>query len=107
MTKISTYLGFCIRAGKIAFGINRIEAQKRAYLLIADGNLGKNSLKVMVKEKDRLNCSFIVTENGLLGELAHRPTVKAVAILDENLAMAIVNEAKQKPQFKFYSGGEN
>ena len=107
MTKISTYIGFCIRANKISFGINRIEAQKRAYLLIADGELGKNSLKVMVKEQGRLNCPFIVTEKGLLGELAHRPTVKAVAILDENLALAIIKEASQKPQFKFYSGGEN
>ena len=107
MTKISTYLGFCIRAGKIAFGINRIEAQKRAHLLIADGELGKNSLKVMAKEQGRLNCPLVITEKGLLGELAHRPTVKAVAILDENLANAIVKEASQKPQFKFYSGGEN
>lgn len=107
MTKISTYLGFCIRAGKIVFGINRIESQKRAYLLIADGELGKNSFKVMVKEQGRLNCPLIVTEKGLLGELTHRPTVKAVAILDENLAVAIVKEAQQKPQFKFYSGGEN
>ncbi len=107
MTKISTYLGFCIRAGKIAFGINRIESQKRAYLLIADGELGKNSFKAMIKEQDRLNCPLIVTENGLLGELTHRPTVKAVAILDENLAVAIEKETRQKLQFEFYSGGEN
>lgn len=107
MTKISIYLGFCIRAGKIVFGTNRIESQKRACLLIADGNLGKNSFKIMVKEQARLNCPLLVTENGVLGELTHRPTVKAVAIVDENLAMAIINEAKQKPQIKFYSGGEN
>ena len=107
MTKISTYLGFCIRAGKIVFGINRIESQKRAYLLIADGELGKNSLKVMIKEQGRLNCPLMITENSLLGELTHRPTVKAVAISDENLATAIIKESQQKPQFKFYSGGEN
>ena len=75
--------------------------------MIADGNLGKNSFKIMVKEQARLNCPLLVTENGVLGELTHRPTVKAVAIVDENLAMAIINEAKQKPQIKFYSGGEN
>jgi hypothetical protein len=50
---------------------------------------------------------LIITEKGLLGELTHRPTVKAVAISDENLAAAIVNEMQRKPQFKFYSGGEN
>ena len=49
----------------------------------------------------------MITERGLLGELTHRPAVKAVAILEEQLALAIVKEAESKPQFKFYSGGQN
>ena len=105
--KISTYLGFCIRAGKISFGIDRIETQKRAYLLIADGSLSENSLKVMKRAQERLHCPLIITGNGLLGELTHRPAVKAVAITDEQLALAVVKAADGVPQFEFYSGGLN
>lgn len=107
MNKISTYLGFCIRAGKITFGVDRIETQKRAYLLIADGALSDNSKKVMVKAKERMNCPLLITENGLLGELTKRSSVKAVAVTEEQLAKAIVNESQGKSQLKLYSGGQN
>ena len=101
MNKISTYLGFCIRAGKITFGIDRVETQKRAYLLLADGELSENSMKIMKKSMSRLNCELLVTEKGLLGALLHRPGVKAAAITEEQLAKAVVKEAQGKPQFKF------
>lgn len=107
MNKISAYLGFCIRAGKIVFGIDRIEIAKKAYLLIADGDLKGNSFKIMLKTSERLSCNIFVTENGLLGELLHKPQVKAVAITDEQLALAIVNASQGKSQFKLYSGGHN
>ena len=107
MTKISTYLGFCIRAGKITFGVDRIETQKRAYLLIADGLLSENSKKLLVKAKERMNCPLLIAENGLLGELTHRPNVKAVAVTEEQLAKAILKESQGKSQLKLYSGGQN
>ena len=101
MNKISTYLGFCIRAGKITFGIDRVETQKKAYLLIADGNLSENSMKIMIKSRERLKCPLLMTEKSLLGTLLHRPNVKAVAITEEQLAKAIVKEVDGKPQFNF------
>lgn len=107
MNKISTYLGFCIRAGKISFGVDRIETQKRAYLLIADGALSENSKKIMIKARERMRCPLLITENGLLGELTRRPTVKAVAVTEEQLAKAILKESQGKPELKLYSGGQN
>ena len=107
MNKISSYLGFCIRAGKIVFGVDRIETQKKAYLLLADGELKENSFKIMLKASEKFSAKLIVTENNLLGELLHRPQVKAVAITDEQLALAIINAMQSKPQFKLYSGGQN
>ena len=107
MNKISTYLGFCIRAGKIVFGIDRIETLKKAYLLRADGELKENSFKIMLKASEKFSTKVIVTENNLLGELLHRPQVKAVAITDEQLALAIEKSMQGKPQFKLYSGGRN
>lgn len=107
-SKIETYLGFCIRAGKIIFGTEMISRQKKGVkLLIFDGGMGANSLKIMIKAKETLACPLIQTEVGVLGELVHRPSVKAVAIKDEHLASAILKEIADAPQFKLYSGGNN
>lgn len=106
--KIQTYLGFCIRARKIIFGVEMIERQKKGIkLLMADGAIGKNSLKPTVQAHEKFGCPLIMTGAGLLGELLHRPAVKAIAITDENLAAAIVAEAKKQLEFTFYSGGNN
>ena len=106
--KIETYLGFCIRARKIIFGVEMLERQKKGVkLLMADSAIGKNSLKPTLQAREKFGCPLIMTDENLLGEILHRPAVKAIAITDENLAAAIVAEAKNQPQFTFYSGGNN
>ena len=91
--KIETYLGFCIRARKIIFGVEMIERQKKGgKLLMADGAIGKNSLKPTVQAQEKFACPLIMTDEGLLGEILHRPAVKAIAITDESLATAIVGK---------------
>ena len=107
-SKVETYLGFCIRSGKIIFGTEMISRQKKGVkLLISDGGMGANSFKIMVQAKETLSCPLLQTAAGLLGELVHRPSVKAVAIKDEHLASAILNVVADDPQFKLYSGGNN
>ncbi len=97
--KIESYLGFCIRSRKILFGAEMIERQKKGvYLLICDGAIGKNSLKSVVKAKQTLSCPLYQTEEGALGEWTRRPSVKAVAILDEHLAAAILSVAEGQMQ---------
>ena len=106
--KIETYLGFCIRAGKIVFGVDRLEKQKKGvHLILVDGGVGKNSLKPALLAKDRLQCPMIMTENGVLGDTLHRPAVKVAAITDEHLATAILSVVGSVSQFKLYSGGNN
>lgn len=106
--KIEAYLGFCIRSGKIAFGVDRAEVLKKGvYLLIADGALSENSFKAFVKLQEKFRCPLLVTEGGALGELLHRPVVKAAAIKDKNLASAILSAAEGDVRYKLYSGGNN
>ena len=63
--KIETYLGFCIRAGKIIFGVEMIERQKKGVkLLMADGAIGKNSLKPTVQAQEKFGCPLIMTGAG-------------------------------------------
>ena len=104
--KISTYLGFCIRSGKIVFGVDRAEALKKGvHLLIADSTLSENSMKVLVKLK--FSCPLLVTEGLSLSQLLHRPAVKAAAVKDKNLASAILTASASDAQYKLYSGGNN
>ena len=106
--KISTYLGFCIRSGKIVFGVDRAEALKKGvHLLIADSTLSENSMKVLVKLKEKCSCPLLVTEGVSLSELLHRPAVKAAAVKDKNLASAILTASASDAQYKLYSGGNN
>lgn len=105
-SKIETYLGFCVRARKIVFGIDEIEKQKKGvYLIVCDGALGDNSLKVAKKTQERLACPIIITKKGELGELLHKPTVKTVAIKDNHLASAIIQTAETDYEVISYSGG--
>lgn len=107
-SKIETYLGFCIRSGKLTFGTDNIEKQKKGvWLLIADDALKENSRKLMFTLREKFSCPLVFTGEGVLGELTHRPAVKAAAVKERNLAAAILSEAERDGQFKIYSGGEN
>lgn len=104
-SKIETYLGFCVRARKIVFGVDEITKQKKSFLLLVDDTLGESSLKEMQKAWERLRCPMFVVQDGGLGKLLHREGVKAVSIKDQNLASAILSVVESGSQFKLYSGG--
>jgi len=108
LKKLEAYLGFCIRSGKITFGVDGIEAlRKGVVILLADEGLGESSFKTLHKLREKFACALIKCPRGTLGELLHRPAVKAVAVKDKNLANAILSVAEGEPQFKIYSGGTN
>lgn len=107
-SKVETYLGFCVRAGKIVYGVDNVEnARKGVYLLIADEALGASSLKIVIKAQEKLACPLLIAKQGALSEFLHRPTVKTVAIKEKNLAAAILSALAEEPQLKLYSGGNN
>ena len=107
-SKIETYLGFCIRCGKIVFGVDELENQRKGvFLILADEGLGNSSKKIVEAARERLNVPLLWAKEETLGGLVHRPAVKVAAIKDKNLAAAIVTAAEGELQFKFYSGGNN
>ena len=107
-SKISTYLGFCIRSGKIVFGVDNAEKEKRdVYLLLVDENLGRSSFNTIKRVQEKFACPTYIVAAGELGKLLYRETVKAVTIKDKNLASALIKECGENPQFKLYSGGNN
>lgn len=107
-SKISSYLGFCIRSGKIAFGVDNAEKEKKdVYLLLVDENLGRSSFNTIKRVQEKFLCPTYIVEAGELGKLLYRESVKAVTIKDKNLAGALIKECGENPQFKLYSGGNN
>lgn len=107
-SKVQTYLGFCIRAGKIVFGAEEAEQQKKGvHLLLMDEAVGNSSQKAVYKAQEKFRCPLLIVEKNRLGELLHRPAVKAAAVKDGHLATAILDVATGDPQFKLYLGGNN
>lgn len=90
--KIEAYLGFALRAGKAALGLNSIETVKKGiFCLLLDGRAAKNSQKQARKLSARFACPLITV--GDLGALAKREGCKIIAIKDSSLAQAILRAA--------------
>lgn len=105
MAKLASYFGFCVRSGKIAYGVDEIEKQKKSvFLIVIDGELGASSTRAVLKAKEKFSCPMLVAEAGALGELLHKPAVKAVAIKEKHLAEAILAALEEEPKLKIYGG---
>ena len=104
-SKVKTYIGFCIKARKIALGAGAIEALKGGvYLLILDGSAAKNSQRLALKYKNRFSCPLLVCKDGF-EEVVNKPDCKLAAVRDKNLADAILKSGDSS--FELYTeGGE-
>lgn len=101
--KIETYLGFCIKAGKAAFGLDRAESLKRrADLILADKSLSDGSMKRAKRLCEKFRCPLLICEGVSLGELLHRPACKLLAVSEKNLAAAILSAAENNGNFKLF-----
>lgn len=88
--KIETYLGFCLRARKIALGGGMIDTlRKGVYLIIVCSTASENTFKLAIKYKNRFSCPLIVCRSGLENAV-HKEGCKIAAIRDISLARAII-----------------
>ena len=89
-SKIETYIGFCIKSGKISLGSGAIDTLKNGVkLLILDGTAAKNSQRLALKFKNRFNCPLIICKSGFEC-IVNREGAKLAAIRDEELSKAIL-----------------
>ena len=101
--KLASYFGFCVRSGKIAYGVDDIEKQKKSvFLLVFDEALGGSSTRVLIKAQEKFACPMLVAGQGVLAQLLHKPAVKAVAIKDKHLAQAILSVLDGDAMLKNY-----
>lgn len=93
--KIESYIGFCLRARKIALGAGSIDVLKKGvFLIIVCSTASENTFKLALKYKDRFSCPLMVCKTGLENAV-HKPTCKVVAIKDFQLADAIIKNADE------------
>ncbi len=103
VNKISAYIGFAIKAGKVIYGIDAVEVyRKKTYLLIASEDISENSFKAAKKIQERLKVPLAVTQGIKLEELVHKPNCKFIAITVKNLSDAILENASLNNNFIIY-----
>lgn len=91
MAKAETYIGFAIKAGKLIRGSGAVEnIKKTVYLIIADFNASDNTKKLIIKYKNRFSCPLMYFKEGF-EKAVNRAGCKVAAVLDENLARAILD----------------
>lgn len=103
-SKVETFIGFSIKARKIALGIGAITALKGGvHLVIVDGNAAKNSKDAALKFRKRFSCPLLVCKSGF-GDAVNKQDCKVAAIRDGQLAKAILDNCDGN--YELYSGGD-
>ena len=102
--KIFTYVGFAIRARKIKTGTNAIKTVKNGvYLMLVCNTASENAKKEALKLAERFCCPLYESIGFTVEELTGKENCKLAAILDLELAKAIIANAGY--DLKEFSGG--
>ena len=104
--KIFTYVGFARRAGKFKAGLNAIKTVKKGVeLLILCHTASSNAIKEAEKLSERFFCPMYKTITFTVEDMMDKENCKLVAILDYELAKAIISNAGE--DLEEVSGGRN
>lgn len=91
MNKIVSYIGFAKKAGKLLSGQTHLKHTKeKLHLILVCGSATENLKNLAKNLATRNECSYIVTKP-LLSELTKIENIKIVALTDENLSKAIID----------------
>lgn len=102
--KIETYIGFCIKSGKITLGSGAISTLKGGVkLLIMDGGAAKNTQKLAIKYKNAFSCPLVVCKSGF-ERAVNKEGCKLAAIRDGELSKAILSNLDGN--YELYFGGD-
>ncbi len=101
--KAETFIGFCVKARKIALGSGAIGVLRRGvYLVLVCSSAGENTKKLALKYKNRFNCPLMICRCGLENAV-NKPGCKIAAVRDKDLAKAIAANACE--EYEIYAGG--
>lgn len=91
-SKAESYIGFCIRAGKLTCGFNAVAAQhKDVFLILLCNTASENAKKQALTLRNKFGCKILLVCGKTLEEVTGKPNCKLAAVRDENLAKAIAS----------------
>ena len=103
-SKAESYIGFCIKAGKLTCGFNAVEALKKdVYLLLLCYTTTENGKKSAEKLQKRFGCEMLLFRGKTLEDATGRKGCKLAAVREKNLAKAILSVEDEN--IRKYSGG--
>lgn len=89
INKAKTYIGFAIKSRTIKFGVDDILKCKNCWLVIVSDALQESSFNKITKFCNKKNVDLLKIGLENFENLLDNKSVKAIAILDDNLAFAI------------------
>lgn len=89
INKAKTYIGFAIRSRTIKFGVDDICKCKKSELIIVSDSLQESSMKKVLAFAEKNHIDLLKLSLDDFENLLDNKSVKVVAILDKNLALAI------------------
>lgn len=89
LEKVKTYLGFAVKSRHIKFGVDDILKLKKVNLILVSDALTETGYKKLnnFALKKSIDCLVLTAKE--FNEIIQNTSIKATAILDENLADAI------------------
>lgn len=95
-TKLETFIGFSIRAGKYKIGGNACKTLKKANVMIVCETTSENSKKDAISLSKKLGCKIYKTVGVTLESLIKKENAKIMAITDSSLADVIIKESNNQ-----------
>lgn len=94
-SKAETFVGFAMRTGKFRIGFNAILTLKRIGLVIVCKSTSENSLEKIKSAVKKYKCPLYMTTEKTLEEITHKENAKVMAIYDNKLVKAILQNVNQ------------
>ena len=89
LSKIKAYIGFARKSRNIKFGVDDILKLKNSVLILVSDELAKSSYEKLQNFANKKGCEILTIESNSFSKLFDSENIKAVAVLDDNLAIAI------------------
>lgn len=88
--KAKSYIGFAKKSGKLKIGTDNILAYKKISDIILSNNISDNAKKKIYNHSLKTNSTVIEIDYLIMKDVMENENIKAISLLDKNLAKAFV-----------------
>jgi len=91
LSKAKTYIGFAKKAGKLKIGTDNILAYKKFSDIILSDSISDNAKNKIFNHSQKTNAVVTITSEAIMNAVFDSDNIKAIAVIDKNLATAFIN----------------